>query len=588
MTLNRAEPKPTPVPTPATLPIDPGTWQADATHSSLEFTVRHLMVSNVRGRFTNFNVTLEAGDSLENSLLFVTIDATSLTTSNPMRDKHLQGRDFFDTARHPNITFIGTKITPLDATGERYSVEGDLTILETSKPMTLEVTLSGQGRDHAGRLKAGFSASGQFERSAWGLTYNQPLEGGGVMISDTVRLEIEVQFTRGAERERTLLERVQGVATILKAHEDEIESSRRLPPVVAEALRRAGVFKTFVPRELGGLEVNPVEWMDMVEALSKINSAAGWLAMTNAGAGLANMDVAAAKALLKKTPDPIIAANVAMGGQATPVEGGYRISGRWGFASGCQNAEWFGGMSIVLENGAPVRNENGDMIIGAALFSSKDFKIVETWDTLGMRGSGSHDIAVKDVFVPKEHFTVMGDSMPKIHPGPLYKTPFLLMAHASQAVGIARAALEAFIQIENGPGMTMMAQSLGRETTQVNIAQAEAIVRSAKSFSWDAVRQAYNEASAGEVSAEANAMLHLSMVHAVRECARAVDLVYTAAGPRAVYAGSVLERAFRDIHTVTQHLLALAQNYRIVGMYLLTKDQPGGPVYDDNMKPLFQ
>jgi indole-3-acetate monooxygenase len=102
------------------------------------------------------------------------------------------------------------------------------------------------------------------------------------------------------------------------------------------------------------------------------------------------------------------------------------------------------------------------------------------------------------------------------------------------------------------------------------------------------VRQAYSEASAGDISEEANAMLHLSMVHSVRECARAVDLIYTAAGPRAVYSGSVLERAFRDIHTVTQHLLALTQNYRIVGMYLLTKNQPGGVVYDDDMKPLFR
>ena len=176
------------------------TWHIDPTHSTVGFSVKHLMISTVRGRFSDFaaNLTLDEATPA-NSSLDVTIQSASIDTRVEQRDNHLRSPDFFDSATHPTLTFRSTKVE--GDIGGTFTVSGDLTIRGVSRPVTLSATYEGAGNDPWGNERRAFSASGTFNREAFGLTWNQALEAGGILVSTDVKLEIEVQFVKAkAER----------------------------------------------------------------------------------------------------------------------------------------------------------------------------------------------------------------------------------------------------------------------------------------------------------------------------------------------------------------------------------------------------
>jgi polyisoprenoid-binding protein YceI len=341
---------PTVVPIPAP-PLPSGTWQADPAHSRIEFAARHLMITDVRGRFAAFDIRLTVGDQPADSSVFVNIQAASLDTGNEMRDKHLRSPDFFDAETHPAIVFESERVT---ATSESsWEVEGRLTLKGQTHPLTLHATLGGVAKDPWGKQKAGLSIRGELDRELWGLSWNQPLETGGVMIGPTVRLEIELQAVPAPAP--TLFQRVSALEPLIKSHEAALERDRTLPAPIVAALKQAGVFRCFVPRSLGGLEVHPVEWLEMVEELSRINGSVGWMAMINGGTGWAGLEPSVARRLLEQTPGAISAGNATPGGRATKVDGGYIANGRWKFTSGCMHADYIGGFCTLLDpDGQPV------------------------------------------------------------------------------------------------------------------------------------------------------------------------------------------------------------------------------------------
>jgi polyisoprenoid-binding protein YceI len=168
-----------------------GTWTIDTSHSSVEFVVRHLMVAKVRGRFAAFGGTIHVGDTPEASSVEVEISTSSITTGDPQRDGHLLSADFFDVETHPTISFRSTAVRPVS--GERYAVEGDLTVHGRTKPVTLDLEYQGSLTDPFGNDKAVFSATAEIDREDWGLTWNQALESGGVLVGKKARIEIEVE-----------------------------------------------------------------------------------------------------------------------------------------------------------------------------------------------------------------------------------------------------------------------------------------------------------------------------------------------------------------------------------------------------------
>lgn len=171
-----------------------GTWSIDPTHTQAEFIARHLMVSKVRGGFSDIAGTITVGDDPAESSVEVTIPVATVSTGTEDRDTHLKSGDFFDIEQFPTISFSSTSVEP---SGSSWKLSGDLTIRDVTRPVTLDFEFLGISTDPWGNAKAAFSASTEVEREEWGLTWNVPLEGGGVLVSKTIKLEIEAQAAMG-------------------------------------------------------------------------------------------------------------------------------------------------------------------------------------------------------------------------------------------------------------------------------------------------------------------------------------------------------------------------------------------------------
>ena len=174
------------------------TWRLDPTHSSVEFSVKHMMMTTVRGRFKNVTATLTADEEHpEGCCVEVEIDAASIDTGVADRDAHLRGPDFFDAEQYPKITFKSDGAEgDFGKEGDKFRVNGQLTIRDTTMPLTLDCTFEGRGKDPWGKERAGFTAKGEIDRREWGLRWNQAIETGGVLVANKVRIEAEVQFVK--------------------------------------------------------------------------------------------------------------------------------------------------------------------------------------------------------------------------------------------------------------------------------------------------------------------------------------------------------------------------------------------------------
>jgi polyisoprenoid-binding protein YceI len=167
-----------------------GTWTIDPSHSEVGFSVRHLMVSKVKGSFKTFEGTVTIADDLLNSRVEATIDAASVDTRDENRDNHLRSSDFFNVEQHPQIKFSSTSLRP---SGDNYVLGGDLTIHGVTRPVELDLEFNGVSPDPWGGTRSGFSASTEISRSDYGIEFNMPLEGGGVLVGDRIKITLEVE-----------------------------------------------------------------------------------------------------------------------------------------------------------------------------------------------------------------------------------------------------------------------------------------------------------------------------------------------------------------------------------------------------------
>ena len=169
------------------------TWTLDASHSAVEFSARHMMITTVKGRFAEMTGTLTATDSTPSSAVVeVSIKAASIDTRTEQRDQHLRSAEFLNVEQFPEITFRSTRA---EGTRERFSLTGDLTIHGETRPVTLDVTFEGEGKDPWGGIRMGFSATGKIDRREFGLVWNQTLETGGVLVSNEIKISIDAQLT---------------------------------------------------------------------------------------------------------------------------------------------------------------------------------------------------------------------------------------------------------------------------------------------------------------------------------------------------------------------------------------------------------
>jgi alkylation response protein AidB-like acyl-CoA dehydrogenase len=267
-------------------------------------------------------------------------------------------------------------------------------------------------------------------------------------------------------------------------------------------------------------------------------------------------------------------------GVATRVPGGYRVSGQWPFASGCHNAQYFWGQCQVRDADGQAPSD-GSPQLREALLGRDEFEILDTWHASGLRGSGSHDVAARDVFVPDERMTAVLFDRPR-EKGTLYRLPpFTRLAYnkVGVATGIARAAIDQFATLaathrRRAAGATLR----DRADVQLAVADAETRLRSARAFVLEAVGKVWDATAAGlESSAEERAVVHLACSNAVAQSIRAVDLVCEVAGTAAIFESGPLERCQRDVRVVLQHITVSPQWNGSAGRVLL--GMPSGSLF---------
>jgi alkylation response protein AidB-like acyl-CoA dehydrogenase len=380
-----------------------------------------------------------------------------------------------------------------------------------------------------------------------------------------------------------LLEIAHSLEPLIREHAEALDD-RRIPEPLVEALYDTGVFRSMLPREVGGLEVEPVEWLQMIEELARINASVGWLAFINSGVGLTFLDPDRFERFrLRGGGRLILAMNLGrMAGKAVRVEGGYRISGRWPFASGSPFATWLGGLCVVSDGaGSPVLDSSGQPQRLLAIWPADQARLIDTWDGLGLRGTGSGDIEISDLFVPDDQVN------PGFYAAPRYDRALFRMkempeaGHGAHALGVASAALESFVDAVNMKPLAGSTRHMAMghmQAHQIAFARADVLVRAARALLYETVRAAYAEVKVHpELSLDLRVGLREANLFSVRSAKEAVALIFEMAGSSSVYRGRLIEQAFRDINTAANHTNYVETAYTAIGSYFLTRDRPGGP-----------
>jgi alkylation response protein AidB-like acyl-CoA dehydrogenase len=373
---------------------------------------------------------------------------------------------------------------------------------------------------------------------------------------------------------RSPLEAARELAPLIRASADEIEKNRQLPRALFEKIADAGMFHLAVPKDLGGAEIDLPTYVEVIEELGKADASTAWA--VNQGATFATMSARMAPHVAREiwidTPRSVVANSPGATAQATVVEGGYRVTGRQPFSTGCRHASWIAAHAQVIERGE-VRLKDGKPEGLYLLLPVAQAEILDTWHTRGMRGTGTHHFEVKDVFVPTER-TVLAKGAAPVTGGVRSGISFTLSfaaGDAAVALGVARSCLEAFFDLA-GAKTPRYTQSLLRNQplVQFTVGQAEAALRSGRAFLMEAVRDTWNEATAtGAVSLERRAALRLATTHAIRLAAQVVESIYSAAGATAAFEGNLIQRHFQDIHVIIHHVQGRLSHYETVGQHWL-------------------
>jgi alkylation response protein AidB-like acyl-CoA dehydrogenase len=363
-------------------------------------------------------------------------------------------------------------------------------------------------------------------------------------------------------------------------HADITERERRVAEPVVEAMAGAGIFHMFVARRFGGGEVEPEQGVRVLEELSKSDGSTGWAAMIGATTGTISAYLSESVAREVYRPGVVTGGVVAPRGTAVATDGGYMVTGRWPFASGCEHSEWLACACLVQVDGELERLPSGDPDVRMALFPAPVVEIIDTWHVSGLRGTGSHDVAVKDLFVPKDYSYSISCGRP-VQPGALYRFSMmglLAVCVAAVALGIGRAAIDELYTVAPKKTPVGRRRPLSEwSVAQVALAEAEASVRSGRAFLLGTVAEAWTTLEGKEeLSTEQRALVRLSASQAVLGAVRAVDIAYNLGGGTSIYESSRLQRQFRDIHTLTQHVMVGPSSLEAAGRALLGQDVPPG------------
>jgi alkylation response protein AidB-like acyl-CoA dehydrogenase len=366
----------------------------------------------------------------------------------------------------------------------------------------------------------------------------------------------------------SLLESLQLLAPLLQERRDAFDKLRRLPDEVFEALADAGLFRLWLPKAIGGPELSLFDFMRVVETASALDGSVGWLIANGGGMSRAGGYVGRAVARdWFSDPRGFVAAATGAIGTATPVNGGYRVTGRWPFGSGAHHASLF----MVLAAEAPQAPTL------CCYAGREDVTIVDNWHVLGLRGTGSCDFELRDVFVPAAHVHPFLDLAPS-DPGLVYRMPagsIFPWSISAVPLGIARGAIDAFVEQASRKSAGASVSLRDREAVQTVVGRAEAMHRAACAGLVEAMTEL---AAAMEIGGErlvtARAMFRVAPAYATETAISIIDMLAVSAGSASIFETCPIERAVRDVRAAARHVALAPGNYLVAGRVGLGLD-PG-------------
>ena len=380
-----------------------------------------------------------------------------------------------------------------------------------------------------------------------------------------------------------LIERARALAPLIAQEADEIERTRRLTAPVVSGLIENGLYRALLPQSLGGAEAPLDVFMQMQEEVAKADASTAWClgqcsvcAMT---AAYLDADIASE---IFNTPPGILAWG-AIAHEVKVVPGGYQANARWDFASGSRQASWLGAHVRVVEaDGTPRKKTDGSPEIRTILFPVASATMYDVWDVIGLKGTGTDSYSVENLFIPERYAALRDDPAALREKGPLYKLTTNMvfsMGFAATSLGVARATLDAAIELSRSKRPQGQAAMRENSAVQGQIGRIEGNLRAARAYLYATAAEVWHDLTrTGTLRDDHRIALRLAATWTIHQSAAVVDAAYHMAGATAVFAANKFERRFRDMHAIAQQIQARDSHYEDVGRMILTASSiPRGP-----------
>ena len=359
------------------------------------------------------------------------------------------------------------------------------------------------------------------------------------------------------------LERAHALVPQISALADRIDADRELPPELSEALIGDGIFRLLVPRSLGGEEMDWLEYLDVVRTIAEADGSTGWC--VNQGAVFATTSSRCPEPLAKEVwgdPRTVVGNGPPQGAESVPVDGGFRLTGNWMFSSGCRHANWIAAVASGRLH----------------LLPREEVEFLDVWQVQGLRGTGSFGFRTRDRFVPESRAMPMPGKTRES--GPIYVIPQHLLfgcGFGCVALGVARAAINAAIELAltklGRYGTRPLAE---KSVVQQQVGKAEATWAAARALLYESAAHVWERVrETGEITVGQRIRLRMAGTHAIRQSAKAVDIVYNLSGSDAIFSTRAIQRRFQDAHVITQQVQGRESHYETVGQFLLDQDPEG-------------
>jgi len=378
--------------------------------------------------------------------------------------------------------------------------------------------------------------------------------------------------TRAAEA----LSRARALRPTLEAAGPTIDEICEAPPNVLEAMYDARLFRLLLPLAYGGEELEPADYIQCVEAIAMGDASVAWCMNQGSGCSMASafLDPAVAREVFGPR-DAVLAWGQLRGSKAVVVDGGYRVTGRWAFVSGGRHATWIGGHCHVVERDGSLRADpDGTVFERTMLLPKSAVRMINEWDVVGLRGTGSDTFEVKDFFVADDHSVRRDVDPERRETGPLYRfstNNLYASGFASVALGVARALLDDFIAMARGktPANTD-AKMAENPRIQFEVASADTRLRAARDHLIATLREAWDWSKSGQkLTLDHRMRIRTAATHAIHTARGVGDMIWYEAGATVIYKSAPFERRWRDLHTVTQQAQGRANHFETVGSLML-------------------